>query len=322
MKLAAICVATYRREEGLRKLLLALREQVCPPGWRCEVRVVNNDPEADLAAFDKTVRDCCPRARTTIEPRRNIAHARNTAVSMGAADAFVLIDDDEVPTHAWLVSLLNRLAGADAVFGPVAGRVPERTPRWLVRSGAFDKPGPDHDGPIDWRGTRTSSTAVRGEWLGRGTRFFDPAYGTSGGSDTEFFRRIGEQGARFVHERGGLVYEDIEADRCDWRAVLIRRFRAGAVFGRMERRKGQFQRWSRLVLRCGAAGLGIARGAPAVILGRPEHAFNALCRLSVAIGAWRGHDARYHVTRYPARNRSTGAPSPTMTGSARCASPC
>ncbi|MEM1331412.1 MAG: glycosyltransferase [Planctomycetota bacterium] len=314
MKTAAICIATYRREEGLRRLLVALNEQVCPEGWSSEVRVVNNDAEADQTVFESTVHDASPGARTAVEPRRNIAHARNTAVTMGDADAFVFIDDDEIPTEGWLASLLNRLADADAVFGPVAGRVPEGTPRWLVRSGAFDKPGPDHDGPMDWRGSRTSSTAVRAEWIGRGTRFFDPDYGSSGGSDTEFFRRIEEQGARFVHERGGLVYEDVEADRCEWRAVLTRRFRAGAVFGRMERGKGQLYRWSRVMLRCGAACFGLVRGAPPAAIGRPEHAFNALCRLAIAIGAWKGHNAAFRVTRYPPKSQPTRPPAIAANG--------
>ena len=321
MKHAAICIATYKRQDGLIRLLEALKEQTLPHGWSSEVRVVNNDPEANHGTFTAMLLSVDPDARISFEPRRNIAHARNTALAMGRADAFVFIDDDEIPTAGWLECLLKRLHDADAVFGPVVGRVVQDTPGWLVRSGAFDKPGPNHDGPIDWRGTRTSSTAVRGEWIGRGTRFFDPEYGTSGGSDTEFFRRIESQGARFVHERGALVYEDSEPERCRWKAVVLRRFRAGAVYGRMEQDIGNLARWWRLVTRTGAASARLVAALPVALAARPEHAFNALCRFAIAYGAWRGHDSSYRVTRYPAKS-PTGSPKSTATGGLPCVSPC
>ena len=321
MKLAAICIATYGRPDGLRKLLRALLEQEVPAGWVRDIRVVNNDATLDSCSFESFVYQISPEIRVRTEPRRNIAHARNTAIAMAPADAFVFIDDDELPTAGWLSSLLQRLGDADAVFGPVAGRPAASTAAWLIRSGAFDKPGPDHDGSIDWRSTRTSSTAVRGEWLDESAHLFDPEYGTSGGSDTELFRRLERDGARFVHERQALVYEDIEPDRCTGRAVLLRRYRAGAVFGRMERRRGWFYRWSRAAVRTSAASARMLCSVPGILLGRPEHFFNALCSLVIAIGAWRGHNSAYRVTRYPGSG-PRGAARGLAARRVPCASPC
>ncbi len=298
------------------KLLRSLHEQPRPVGWHVEVRVVNNDANSDQDRFRAQVQSCLPGARVAREPRRNIAHARNAAVRLGFADAFLFIDDDEVPSHGWLRGLLRRIEDADAVFGPVAGRVPSGTSPWLVRSGAFDKPGPDHDGSIGWKGTRTSSAAVRGSWFQSGRKPFDPAYGLSGGSDTEFFRRIELEGARFVHERSALVYEDIDPDRCRWPAVLKRRYRAGAVYGRMERCGTEKERSARLVARCTAGVVHLLAGVPFAIAGRPERAFNAVCQIAIALGAWRGHDPDFRVTRYPERPRLTRIEPPRATGAA------
>ena len=302
MKTAAVCIATYQRPAGLMRLLRAITAQTRPSGWDIEVRVVNNSPAKGIRAWEDAVTEACPIAVVAIESRRNIACARNTAIEMGPADAFVFIDDDEVPTDGWLDSLLRRLCDADAVFGPVIGCAPRSTASWLVKSGAFDKPGPDHDGQIPWTQTRTSSTAVRGEWFGRSDSWFDPDYGISGGSDVEFFRRIAARGARFVHERKAAVFEDIEPDRANWRAVLRRRYRAGAVLGRMERETSTALRHIQLVKRAAAGACIAAAGVLSALAGNPGVLFQGICKIGVGIGAWRGHNPDYRVSRYPAKS--------------------
>lgn len=315
MKTAAVCIATYRREDGLSRLLAAVRDQACPEGWAVEVRVINNDPEADAEAWCAYTAARHPGVRCDVERRRNIAHARNAAVAMGRADAFLFIDDDEVPAAGWLRALLRRVEEADAMFGPVIGHPAAGTAAWLTRSGAFDKPGPDHDGELHWTQTRTSSTAVAGAWIGRAGRWFDPDYGTSGGSDVEFFRRIAGEGARFVHERRALVYEDIEPDRCNWRAVLRRRYRAGAVHGRMHRAGGSLARHAQVLKRTAHGCAFVVAGLPGLAMGRPGLMFHGMCRVAVGVGAWRGHDTSYRVTRYPAKQVVSD-------GGAACVSPC
>ena len=302
---AAICIATYRRPDGLAKLLRALAAQPVPAGWSVEVRVVSNDASCDPDEFACEVRAIVPGARTSVEARRNIAHARNSAISMGAADAFLFIDDDEIPTSGWLNALLARMGDADAAFGPVVGRPTADTPRWLVRSGAFDKPGPDHDGRIGWTGSRTSSTAVRGAWFTPGTRWFDPDYGISGGSDVEFFKRLAGAGATLVHERRALVYEDVEANRCTWRAVLKRRYRAGAVLGRMERPSrtrplDHAVRGLRLLKRVAFGSLIALAGVASLPVRGPGVLFQGVCRVAVGLGAFRGFNHGYRVVRYAA----------------------
>lgn len=300
MKKAAICIATCRRDAGLITLLQELKRQEIPEHWEIEVRVVSNDPDVDQRRFVRMVSQIIADAVVSFEHRQNIALARNASIRLGKADAFLFIDDDERPGPTWIRSLLYRMDDPqiDAVIGPVLGNQNGRAPTWLERSGAFDKLGPDHDGAIDWCETRTSSAAVRGDLLGRYGEMFDPDYGRSGGSDTELFRRLEHKGARFVHERAAYVFEDNQPDRCGWRAVLRRRYKAGAVYGRMELQGDTLGAARFLITRsCYGVTLMLAGTIP-MLLGNPAMAFQGACRLVTAIGAWKGRRPNYRVERY------------------------
>jgi succinoglycan biosynthesis protein ExoM len=300
MKKAAVCIATCHRMHGLRSLLGDLLQQDVPVGWEVEIRVVCNEPDVDQRRFAQSVYSIIPDAIITFESIQNIARARNAAVQLGVADAFLFIDDDERPNPCWLRSLLMRIDNAqiDAVFGPVYGRQSGHAPLWLERAGAFNKLGPNHDGEISWTQTRTSSAAVKGELLGENADLFDPDYGVSGGSDTELFRRLSKKGARFVHERAAFVYEDNDRARCSWVAVLRRRYKAGAVYGRMQlNAKLANAIWYTLSRGLFGAGL-LFMGILPLLIGKPRIAFNGACRFVTAIGAWRGKNPGYTVVRY------------------------
>ncbi|MDF1808869.1 MAG: glycosyltransferase [Phycisphaerales bacterium] len=300
MKKAAVCIATCYRTRGLRSLLEDLAQQEVPVGWKVEIRVVCNEPEVDQRRFAQSVYSIIPEAIITFESMQNIARARNAAIQLGVADAFLFIDDDERPNPCWLRSLLMRIDNTqiDAVFGPVYGRQSGHAPLWLERTGAFNKLGPDHDGEINWTQTRTSSAAVSGDLLGENADLFDPDYGVSGGSDTELFLRLSRKGARFVHERAAFVYEDNEKSRCSWISVLRRRYKAGAVYGRMKfNDKLSNAAWFTLSRGLYGAGVMIGGTLP-LVLGKPQMTFNGACRFVIAVGAWRGRSSSYKIIRY------------------------
>lgn len=300
MKMAAVCIATCRRDEGLITLLHELKYQDVPDDWEVEIRVVSNDPMVDQRRFVRMVTGIIPDAVISFEHRQNIALARNATIRLGNADAYLFIDDDERPSSTWLRSLLYRLNDPqiDAVIGPVIGNQRGHAPKWLERSGAFDKLGPDHDGTIGWCQTRTSSAAIRGKHLGRNGELFDPEYGRSGGSDTELFRRLEAKGVKIVHERAAFVYEDNARERCNWRSVLRRRYKAGAVYGRMQlQESSSFATYYLLTRSAYGISLMLAGSVP-LILGNPETTFNGACRFVTAIGAWRGRKPTYRVERY------------------------
>lgn len=309
MKKAAVCIATCRRNDGLSTLLQELKRQDIPNGWEVEVRVVSNDPQVDQHKFVQMVTEILPNAIIGFEHQQNIALARNATIRLGAADAFLFIDDDERPGATWLRSLLYRLTDPeiDVVIGPVIGNQNGHAPAWLEQSGAFDKLGPDHDGAISWCQTRTSSAAIRGDLLLRSGEMFNEEYGRSGGSDTELFKRLEEKGAKFVHERAAFVFEDNKPDRCCWRAILSRRYKAGVVYGRMQLQNQTAMAAKFLITRSGYGVILMIVGSVPMILGFPAIAFDGACRFVTAIGAWRGRRSSYNVVRYKPVELSTSS---------------
>ncbi len=231
----AICIATYHRPDQLAETLKSL-PQYFPEPYEGEIRVVDNDAQRSA---EQVVRAFAAQSRIpthyTVEPKQNIALARNRAIEMGEADLVVFIDDDEIASRDWLNELIlaAQETHADAVIGPVIGMLPDDAPRWCSRGGWFDKPVPEENGAMMWSGTRTSNTLVRGRWFYRHRLRFDPNYGRSGGSDVRLFKQIAIQGGQFRAASKALVYEHVEAHRARLGWLLKRFYRGGIVYGRV-----------------------------------------------------------------------------------------
>jgi GT2 family glycosyltransferase len=241
-----VCIVTYRRPQGLLRLLGALQELRFPAeAPELRVVVVDNDPA-------ESARPVCDDAHAwlsaplvyLVEKRRGIPQARNTAVaaSLGSADFLAFLDDDEVPEPSWLAELLRvqRARQADAVAGPVLPRFEAETPGWLVRGGLFERPRYTTGARIDH--AFTGNVLVRTAELARMDAFFDERMALSGGEDAEFFRRFAASGRRIVWADSAIVYESVPASRAKLRWLLARSFRVGCSAVWMERRRIPRQR--------------------------------------------------------------------------------
>ena len=142
----SVCVATFRRPEGLRRLLQGLAaqrfEREAAPD--VEVLVVDNEAAGRAAAVCDEVRSSFPwQLRGLEEARRGITFARNSGLRSVRPDAdfIAFIDDDEEPDPSWLDALLvaQDRHRADVVTGPVVPRFAADVPRWVTR-GAFFGP--------------------------------------------------------------------------------------------------------------------------------------------------------------------------------------
>ncbi|MEM7309605.1 MAG: glycosyltransferase [Planctomycetota bacterium] len=288
----AICLATYRRPLMLSRLLGSLERAVIPEGTRVHLRIVDNDAKGSAREVVERLRwegEGRGELVYDIEPEQNIALTRNRAVERGPADLVLFVDDDEVVPEDWLRAHLRVLddSGADAVFGPVDGRLPAGAPLWLYDEAMFNKEtGPDGT-RLDWRDTRTSNTLVRGRWFyGAGYRF-DPSFGRSGSSDTDLFKRMEEAGASYVSADSARVWEDVEPERANLRWLLKRYYRNGLTFHRLQGRgSSKAKELARFAARAARMLVGIAAHAPAFVLGRPGRLYRTLCSGALAWGGF------------------------------------
>lgn len=231
-----VCIATYRRVEGLRRLLEAIRGltfQRCAP-LRLRVVVIDNDPAGSASAV------CEELAPTLgwpleyhVEPRRGISYARNTAIARAGegTDFIACVDDDEVPEPRWLDELLHvqRSYDADVVSGPVLPYFPEPVPGWVLKGKFFEQ---DFEHPRYETGqvlevTATSNVLIRARIFREAGLTFDERLGLTGGEDIHFFVRVHRAGYKIVHADDALVYEWIPESRANARWILRRAYRLG-----------------------------------------------------------------------------------------------
>ena len=180
----SVCVATFRRREGLERLLASLSALELPEGVRIETVVVDNDPERSAEAFLRDWRGPHP-LRALHDPWQNLSHVRNRAVEAARGTWVAFVDDDEVVDPGWLSAYLG-LAGAsgsgidredgDGWFGPVITLMePGGTP-WIDPARFFQRPRHASGSPVSLSDVRTANAFVRRELVAQ--HRFDPDYGT------------------------------------------------------------------------------------------------------------------------------------------------
>ena len=118
----SVCICTYKRPHFLRRLLEELGGQDTDGLFTYSIVVADNDhlQSGKIIVTDFAIASPIP-VRYCVEPRQNIAQARNKAIMNANGDFVAFIDDDEFPTKQWLLALFKTLKEykVDGVLGPV-----------------------------------------------------------------------------------------------------------------------------------------------------------------------------------------------------------
>jgi glycosyltransferase involved in cell wall biosynthesis len=237
----SVCVATYKRPEGLRALLDGLQNltftQVEVPNL--EVVIVDNDAAGSARALCEALR---PTFRWglvyDLEPRQGVSYARNRAVANAsqAAEFIAFIDDDEVPSAGWMDALLatQRATQADVVAGPVYPHFEVTpVPAWVERGHFFAPPDRATGQSLDI--AHTNNVLVRADLLRQLEVVFCEGLSLKGTEDTHLFMRLHQQGHRFVWSRDASVDETIPASRTSIRWIVNRAYYGWSSHSRLER---------------------------------------------------------------------------------------
>ncbi len=216
----AICIATFRRPEGLRNLLDALGS-LSTDGVSITVVVADNDVDRQEGI------DVCESMEpqypwpieTTIVENPGIPYPRNAAIEIAlerGVDAIAFLDDDERPPTEWLNELLRVLhLEADLAGGPQTPVFPPDAPELLTSVSYYG-----HDqGLADGASCTLESSGnfiVRSSALQKhGPPWFDPTYAKTSGADHDLFRRLELAGATMRWAPHAFVWEDIPLHRLE-----------------------------------------------------------------------------------------------------------
>lgn len=285
----AICIATYQRPIQLAILLESIIRSHLPKNYSIELRVIDNDASS---SSKYVVDEFCSKnpiltVNYDVESKQNIARARNKAIEMGDADAYVFVDDDEIVEFDWLNSLIHGMHNnrSDASFGPVKCILGKAAKKWQGRGKFFEKAIANTDSTIDWCNTRTSNTIVRGEWFNQRHFRFDPELGRSGGSDSDLFARMQEFGAHFSTSHEAFVKEYVPKERASLKWLWKRAYRNGLIYERNRRQiKNPNYPYLRAFKRIILTTLWIVKSIPALTIGKPEAFYRAILKIALTLG--------------------------------------
>lgn len=225
-----MCIATYRRPVGLRRLLDSLEEQAITQDATIEVIVVDNDPRS----AESLVSGHAARSRFVVryleQPQPNISRTRNAAVAAARGEFIWFVDDDEIAEPTCVAQLLDAMHAhtADAVFGPVLPDFESPPPAWLTP--LFDRA--IHPTGHRSLAYRTGNTLVRASALQTVEGPFDARFGLTGGEDTFLFRQLEAAGFRLIDSAEAIVRETVPTDRANWPWLRARMQRQGQNWAR------------------------------------------------------------------------------------------
>ena len=210
----SVCVCTYRRPDLLKRSLGELRDQDTAGLFTYSIVVVDND---SLRSAERVVADFVGTSSTPVrycvEPRQNIALARNRAIENATGDFVAFIDDDEFPAKNWLLNLFKagHEYGADGVLGPVKRHFDQEPPKWIVKGNFYERPTHPTGFVPSWRGARTGNLLLKRQLFEGGELPFRPEF--RAGEDQDFFRRMIEKGRLFIWCNEAVAYEVVPPNR-------------------------------------------------------------------------------------------------------------
>jgi succinoglycan biosynthesis protein ExoM len=279
----SVCIATYRRPQGLKRLLASLVDQQNAPPF--EVVVVDNDAEG---SGEEVATGYKPRLGLTyvVEPVRGLARVRNRAIAASNSTFLAFIDDDEWASPQWLCELFRvaKEMSADVVIGPIDRIFAEGVSNFIRNCGLFDKrPYADGD-TIPWYHARTGNALVRRSAMPRPTAPFSNRFDLIGGEDVHFFRRMIDRGARVVAASRALVFEFRRTNRANLPWLLRRTIRTGGTIVEVDWEADDQMRRIRRTLQAGIDGVGHAVKASSLWRRDPEEAARHFVQACQEIG--------------------------------------
>lgn len=234
----SVAIATFNREEGLRKLLAGLLLIDIPNDLQVSIVVADNSNEGNareiVESFDTRGRWQLSYAHV---PERGISFPRNQGIEFAINNHsryLVYIDDDEVPEKRWLVTLIDEITTTRcaAVTGAVKP-VFEKHPYWWIEKGMFFSLTnyPDKK-PIEF--ASTGNIIIDMDIVKRLSLRFNPEFALSGGEDTFFFNELRVAGYETYFCKDAVIYEDVPTQRATLKWLLKRWYRTGNTDGLVE----------------------------------------------------------------------------------------
>lgn len=227
----SICIATYKRESLLKKLLESLIAQNLPKNIILEIVVVDNCSDGSAKkVFQNFVNTDKILFRYFVQPQKNISLTRNIGLINSTGSYLCFIDDDETASKGWVLNLYEAIIRYD-VDGAIGNVEPvfEKTIPIAFRNKKF------YFSTVGKTGDKakfyyTTNAILKTQIIKEQNILFDPSYGLTGGEDVHFFERLARVGNKFIYCKEAITYEFVPLNRANFDYLFNRALRGGQSF--------------------------------------------------------------------------------------------
>jgi succinoglycan biosynthesis protein ExoM len=233
----SVCIATYKRPDLLKKLLISIINQKNIDNFDIELIIVDNDIKRSSKHTVNKIKDFIQgSSRISLiydtQPEKNISLTRNKTLELATGEFIFFIDDDEYADELCIYNHIQVFKNfdADVTFGNVLPYFDKNVPKFIKDSMPFYRIN-----NISGEQTKyfiTGNTFVKASSIKSLFAFFDPEYGLTGGSDNEFFHRLKNSGAKLLSSSDSIAYEFIPKERANIKWLIKRVFRTGNNYTR------------------------------------------------------------------------------------------
>lgn len=225
----AVLIPTLRRPDSLTRTLQSVLALTETTALVREIVVADNAPEGSAQGAVEAFAGSATPVRYVHAPVPGVATARNAALAATDAPRIAFIDDDEEALPGWLLALSSAhgALGADVVFGPIRGVIPDEG-HWAADylAGLFSRHGPTESGLSERAWGCGNSIMTRATAL-PGAAPFETRADQSGGEDDLLFAALRARGGRFGWAADAWVLEHAPAHRATLDYALRRAFAYG-----------------------------------------------------------------------------------------------
>lgn len=227
-----ICISTFKRPYGLKRLLNGILNQKLKKNNNIKIIIgvsdndIHGSAEEAVTEFRKKTSNFI--VKYGIQSKRGIAANRNNSIKLvEVVDYIIFIDDDEIPEENWLDELIDtqKKYNADVVTAPVISEFEEGAPEWIKKENFFYRYRFKTGHKLTC--AATGNTLVKYSVIKQFKGPFDESLGLMGGEDSILFSKIYDKGFTIVWCDTALVKEFIPKSRCNAKWYLNRELNVG-----------------------------------------------------------------------------------------------
>jgi succinoglycan biosynthesis protein ExoM len=290
-----IGIPSFRRPDGLKRLLLSLAKQENVGDLNVRIFVAESD-----AAKQEAVALCregvpqLPWPLTCgVAEEPGVSSARNAILAQARAlnvDLVAMLDDDEVADPNWLADIVTvqQQTQADVVGAPVVFELAADAPAAIRNCGYFGSTADRKGRKALLFGTGnvllSCAALAKHDWP-----MFDQRFALGGGGDTEYFMRLRSQGLSFAWAESAIARDFVSDERQRPAQILRRAYRFGnsqihVLSTRSETRALATSLVKAIVILAASPALIVMMLLPSRRLWAPAKILNAVGRVSAILG--------------------------------------